>query len=176
MFKTLIVKMLELLKYKNINYACRHGMKIGDDCLFDTDVWYGSEPELIEIGSHVRLTKGMKFITHDGSMWVIREKYPEMINANKYGKIIIGNNVNIGWETIIMPNVKIGNNVIIGAGSIITKDIPDNSVAAGIPCRVISSIDEYYQKNKGNVLFHEPTSQDKRRKLGEYIKHYNSTL
>ena len=75
-----------------------------------------------------------------------------------------------------MPNVKIGNNVIIGAGSIVTKDIPDNSVATGVPCRVIGTIDDYYQKNKSDILFHEPTSQDKRRKLDEYIKHHHSTL
>ena len=176
MFKILAAKLLELLKYKNVKYAKRHGMIVGESCLFDTDIWFGSEPELIEIGNHVRLTKGVKFITHDGSMWVIREVYPEMAKANKYDKISIGHNVNIGWETTILPNVKIGNNVIIGAGSIVTKDIPDNSVATGVPCRVIGTIDDYYQKNKNDILFHESTSQDKRRKLDEYIKHHHSTL
>lgn len=176
MIKTLVAKILEILRYKNIKYAHRHGMVMGKDCLIDTDVWFGSEPELIEIGDHVRLTKGVKFITHDGSLWVIREKYPEMKKANKYGKILIGNNVNIGWETMIMPNVTIGNNVIIGAGSIVTKDIPDNSVAAGVPCKVIASVDDYYLKNKDSVLFHESTNQDKRRKLDEYVKHHHSAL
>ncbi len=47
-----------------------------------------------------------------------------------------------------MPNVKIGNKVIIGAGSIVTKDIPDNSVAVGSPARVIGTYDAYVEKNQ----------------------------
>jgi len=51
-----------------------------------------------------------------------------------------------------MPGVNIGNRVIIAAGSIVTKDIPDNSVAAGIPARVIKSVDDYLQKAMVNSL------------------------
>ncbi len=49
----------------------------------------------------------------------------------------MGNNVWIGGGAIILPGVTIGDNVVIGAGSIVTKDIPDNVIAAGNPCRVI---------------------------------------
>ena len=52
--------------------------------------------------------------------------------------VTIGNNVWIGGSVTILPGVKIGNNVTIGAGSVVTKDIPDNVVAVGNPCRVIS--------------------------------------
>lgn len=59
----------------------------------------------------------------------------------EYGKeITIGDNVWIGGSTIICPGVHIGNNVVIGAGSVVTKDIPDWSIAAGNPCRVIRQI------------------------------------
>ena len=51
--------------------------------------------------------------------------------------VIIGDNVWIGGVAIIMPGVTIGNNVVIGAGSVVTKDIPDNTVAYGNPCRVM---------------------------------------
>lgn len=61
-----------------------------------------------------------------------------------FGKIEIGDNVHIGWNTIIMPNVSIGNNCVIGAGAVVTKSIPDNSVAVGVPARVIESIDEKF--------------------------------
>lgn len=61
------------------------------------------------------------------------------------GDIIIGNNY-IGTRTTIFPGVHIGDNTIIGAGSVLTKDIPDNVVAAGIPCKVIRSRDEYIKK------------------------------
>lgn len=48
--------------------------------------------------------------------------------------------------------VRIGNNCIVGAGSIVTHDIPENSVAVGTPCRVICSLDEYYEKRKKKAL------------------------
>lgn len=55
-------------------------------------------------------------------------------------EIIIDNNVWIGYSCIILKGVHIGKNSIIGAGSIVTKDIPENSLAAGNPCKVIKSI------------------------------------
>lgn len=70
----------------------------------------------------------------------------------EYGKeIIIGNNVWLGGNTVICPGVHIGNNVVIGAGSVVTKDIPDWSFAAGNPCRVIRKITD----NDKTKLFHE---------------------
>ena len=54
--------------------------------------------------------------------------------------VAIGNNVWIGGSVTILPGVKIGNNVTIGAGSVVTKEIPDNVVAVGNPCRVIRTI------------------------------------
>lgn len=51
--------------------------------------------------------------------------------------IVIGNNVWIGMNAVILPGVKIGDNVVIGAGSIVTKSIPPNCIAGGNPCRII---------------------------------------
>lgn len=63
----------------------------------------------------------------------------------------IGNNVWIGTGTTILPGVKIGDNTVIGAGSVVSKDIPANVVALGIPCKVFRDINEndmkYYNKN-----------------------------
>ena len=55
--------------------------------------------------------------------------------------IIIGDDVWIGANVTVLPNVKIGNNVIIGAGSVVTKDIPDNVIAVGNPCKILRKID-----------------------------------
>ena len=67
-------------------------------------------------------------------------------------KVTIGDNVWIGGNTIILPGVHIGSNTVIGAGSVVTKDIPDWVVAAGNPCRVIRKITEddkkYYYKDR----------------------------
>lgn len=51
--------------------------------------------------------------------------------------VIIGNNVWIGGGAIIMPGVTIGDNVVIGAGSVVTKDIPSDKIACGVPCKII---------------------------------------
>ena len=89
----------------------------------------------------------MKFATHDGGLWTLR-KNGLLENADVMGRIRIGDNCNIGWNAIILPGVTIGKNCVIGAGAVVTKDIPDNSVAAGCPARVIESMDEYYNKVK----------------------------
>lgn len=54
--------------------------------------------------------------------------------------ITVGNNVWIGGNVSVLPNVKIGNNVVIGAGSVVTHDIEDNSIAYGNPCKVVKKI------------------------------------
>lgn len=70
--------------------------------------------------------------------------YPKTRNsAYEYGKeVTIGDNVWIGGNAVVCPGVHIGNNVVIGAGSVVTKDIPDWSLAAGNPCKVIRQITE----------------------------------
>ena len=79
--------------------------------------------------------------------------HPDSRNSGyEYGiGITIGDNVWVGGSVDINPGVHIGNNVIIGSGSVVTKDIPDNMIAAGNPCKVIHEITEedrrYYYKN-----------------------------
>ena len=70
----------------------------------------------------------------------------------EYGlDIVIGDNVWLGGSVSIMPGVHIGSNVVIGGGSVVTRDIPDNVLAVGNPCRVVREITEedrkYYYKN-----------------------------
>lgn len=93
----------------------------------------------------MKITSGTRFITHDGSTWVFREQtgYERVI---RYGKITIQDNVFIGNNTIILPGVTIGRDSIIGAGSVVTKDIPPGSVAAGMPAKVISDVQSFSQK------------------------------
>ena len=64
----------------------------------------------------------------------------------RQGEITIGNNVFIGAGSRILYDVTIGDNVIIGAGSLVNKSIPSGTVAAGVPCKVIGSFEEYQRK------------------------------
>jgi acetyltransferase-like isoleucine patch superfamily enzyme len=63
--------------------------------------------------------------------------YEPMIQKNRKTKIKIGNNVWLGAKTIVMDGCDIGDNSVIRAGAVVTKSIPDYSVAAGIPARII---------------------------------------
>lgn len=104
-------------------------------------------PELVSIGSNVEVASGVKFIVHDAIHTVINQDNHSGVNvAENVGEINIGDNVFIGAGTIILPGVNIGSNVIVGAGSLINKNLPDNSVCVGIPCRQISTYEEYVRR------------------------------
>lgn len=84
----------------------------------------------INLGDNVQLAPGVCLISSNHSETNILDHKPA-------DPIIIGSNVWIGAHAVVLPGVKIGENTIIGAGSIVTKDIPANCVAAGNPCKVI---------------------------------------
>ncbi|MCI7575393.1 MAG: acyltransferase [Bacteroidales bacterium] len=109
-----------------------------------------SSPGLLKIGNNVAITANVTILTHDFCSWVFRNLYNDYIPGRK--KVVIGNNVYIGQRAMILKGVTIGDNVIIAAGSVVTKDVPSNSVVAGVPAKILSSLDVYYQKRKQNML------------------------
>lgn len=96
---------------------------------------------LIEIGDNVTLAPRVHILCHDAST-------KHFLNYTKIGKVKIGDNVFIGAESVVLPNVSIGDNVIIGANSTITKSIPAGCVVAGNPAKIICSTKEYLQRQK----------------------------
>lgn len=135
-----------------IGYARSIGVEIGDNCRLInlTAGTFGSEPYLISPGNHVTITSGVKFITHDGGVWVFREQHPDI---DVIAPITIGNNVFVGVNSIILPGVSIGDNCIVGAGSIVSRSIDSGMVVAGGPARPIGTIDEYWEKVQSKALF-----------------------
>lgn len=132
-------------------YLREMGVKVGEGCQiygYPEDI-FGSEPYLVSLGNHVEITSGVRFITHDGGVWVLREQAPDM---DVFGPIVVGNNVFIGFNVIILPGVTIGSNCVIGAGALVTKDVPSNVVVAGVPARVIESLDEYRVKCQAKAM------------------------
>jgi acetyltransferase-like isoleucine patch superfamily enzyme len=135
-----------LNEYTNTPFFRAHGLRIGEGCrIFSKNPHetFGSEPYLIRIGDHVTITGGVKFITHDGGTWVFRLEDPDF---DVFGPIEVKDNVFIGIGTIVMPGVTIGENSVIGSHSVVSRDIPPNSVAAGVPAKVIMSLEEYRAK------------------------------
>ena len=114
---------------------------IGSKIYGNSPSMWGTEPFLIRIGSNVHITDGCRFVTHDGGTLILRRRSPEL---ELTFPITVGDNVYIGIRSLIMPGVKIGNNVIIGANSVVTKDIPDNTVCVGSPARKIKTVEQYY--------------------------------
>ena len=116
------------------------GGSVGDNVhILSSSIDMG-EPYLLSIGNNVTIT-GVKILTHDASTF-------KSLGYTKVGKVSIGSDVFIGYGTIILPNTTIGSKVIVGAGAVVAKDIPDNSVVAGNPGRIICTYDEYIEKNK----------------------------
>jgi UDP-3-O-[3-hydroxymyristoyl] glucosamine N-acyltransferase len=151
---------LKYLGYSDEDYARAIGVKIGKNCIISTRLW-GREPYLIEIGNHVRVTSGVSFIIHDGGVWVFREEIPSI---DVFGKIKVEDNTYIGNNVVILPGVKIGKNCVIGASSVVTKSIPDNTVAAGNPARFICNTDEYKKKMIPLNLDTKLMSEEEKRK------------
>lgn len=137
-----------------IKYLRGVGVKIGEDCTIYVptktfiDVQY---PWMITIGDHVRITEGVKILTHDYS-WSVLKRMPDDENLSgggilgASGHVVIGNNVFIGMNSIILRDVIIGDNVIIGVGSIVTGNCEPNSVYAGNPAKKIMSLERFNQR------------------------------
>lgn len=129
------------------------GAHIGNNVDFVMSQNFGSEPYLITVGDNTTVSFDCAFVTHDAATRVIRN----LPDGNKetviYGPITIGKNCFIGCRSTILAGVSIGDNSIIGACSLVNKDIPSNVVAAGVPCKVICTLDEYRKKHEDDFLY-----------------------
>ena len=141
--KKLIRSLLNRIRgVQSIEKLKKRGLKVGervtimDEVIIDpSHCWH------IEIGNNVILAPRVHLLAHDASTKLF-------LNHTRVANVKIGNEVFIGAGAIILPGVTIGNNVIVGAGSVVTKDIPSDSVAVGIPAKVISSLEAYIAKQK----------------------------
>lgn len=109
-----------------------------------------TRPCLVSIGDDVDINVNFQLLTHDWCTHVFRNKFHDFLNSS--GQVSIGNNVYIATNVTVLKGVTIGDNCIIGAGAVVNKSIPANSVAVGVPCRVVCSIEDYYNKCKSRSL------------------------
>lgn len=117
---------------------------------------------LVFLHDNVKVASNVGFVTHDIIHSMLNHRPGGGNFVEKIGCIEVMNNVFIGSGTRILYNTRIGNNVIIGSGSLVTKDIPDNSVYAGVPARRICSFDEYVEKHKAySESFRKKYGRDK---------------
>ena len=102
----------------------------------------------VTIGNDVGMSHDVDILTH-GFWGSVLEGYPR-----NFGKVSIGNNVILGWKTVVMPGVTIGNNITIGANSTVTKDLLENrGIYVGSPAKLIGSAHEVGEEAKIAMLF-----------------------
>lgn len=147
------------------------GAKIGNNVEFILNQNFGSEPYLISIGDNTTVSFDCAFVNHDAATRVIRNLPDGHKETVIYGPITIGKNCFIGCRTTLLPNVTIGDNSVIGACSLVNRDIPSNVVAAGVPCKVICTLDEYRQKHKKDFLYMVSLPYEKKKEF--LLKHFN---
>lgn len=141
--------------------------KTGNDVWMEQPIYfdYGSNTEvgenffantncvILDVAK-VKIGKNVMFAPNVSIYTAGHPIHPDNRNsAWEYGiSVTIGDNVWVGGNVVINPGVHIGDNVVIGSGSVVTKDIPSNTVAAGNPARVIKEITEedrkYYFKKR----------------------------
>jgi maltose O-acetyltransferase len=136
--------MLQILK--------RQGLIVGENCsIMGECILDPGHCWLIRIGNNVTLAPRVHILAHDAST-------KRRTGYTKIGVVEIGDDVFIGANSTILPNVKIGSNSIIGANSLVSKNIPENSVYAGNPAKFICTIDDYF--NKIHILMKERPKYD----------------
>ena len=136
--------------FLNPPFFCDYGSNIfvGKNCFINYNCTVLDNGK-VRMGDNCMLAPNVSIYTAGHAL------YPDSRNLGyEYGiDVTIGNNVWIGGNTVILPGINIGDNVVIGAGSVVTKDIPAWSFAAGNPCKVIRKITEedkefYYKQRK----------------------------
>ena len=119
------------------NWGCKN-VYIGKDVFINSNVFFEDDADIV-IGNNVKVGKGVHFITVNHMISPILRKQNLIISK----EINIKDDVWIGSNVTILPGVTIGKNSVIASGSVVVKDIPDNVIAAGNPCKVIRKISLY---------------------------------
>lgn len=134
LFRKVIHHVGNILRYLQMLYLKSAGVTIGKNTMISFRAKIDVRRGEVIVGDNCTITYGCVILSHDGSA--------KQINPQKdgKGKVIIGNNVFIGVNTVVLPNVTIGNNTVIGAGSVVTKDLPEGVVALGNPAIATSEI------------------------------------
>ena len=151
--------------------ALKDGLRAGKGVTVMGGVNFGSEPYLISLGDYVRISSKVLFVTHDGGIHAFRD-LPEYKDIVKFGAIKVGAHTFIGANSTIMPGVTIGSRAVIGAGSVVNKDVPDETVWAGVPARQICTLREYAERCRNAMpqdFDHDALAKDRKAYL---IKRY----
>jgi maltose O-acetyltransferase len=118
------------------------GLSMGTNVRFAGEVFLDpSHCALICIGNNITFAPKVRIIAHDAST-------KQFLGFTRIGRVTICDDCFIGDSVVVLPGVTIGPRAVIGAGSVVSKDIPENSIALGNPARVICSLDDYLRRRR----------------------------
>lgn len=117
--------------------------QMGDRCSIQMNVVF-TDPKHVRLGNNVSLT-GCTLFGHDGAVQMLKRKTG--LTLDSVGKIDILDNVFIGHQAVIMPDVTIGPNSIVAAGAVVTRDVPPNTIVGGVPAKPIGNVDIFLQRS-----------------------------
>lgn len=125
-------------------YLRRHGNfhQCGENCSILTTTVF-TDPAYVRIGNNVHFSS-CTLIGHDGSIAMLNRAYN--VKLDSVGKIDIRDNVFIGYNAIVLPNVTIGPNAIVAAGAVVTKDVAEGDIVAGVPAKPIGRVEDLVKK------------------------------
>ena len=134
-----------------VSYAKRIGVNCQDDLTIYGSSYsmFSSEPYLVTLGRNVFISVGVNFVCHDGSTLPFRKDIPDLELADE---IVVGDNVFIGMGALILAGVTIGSDCVVGARAVVTKDVPDGTIVAGNPARVVTDTSEFLSKAQKKSL------------------------
>jgi maltose O-acetyltransferase len=123
-----------------LEWYTRHGLTVGERpkliAPFDLD---GSHCWLISIGDDVTFAPGVRILAHDASTLLT-------VGYTRIARVTVGNRVFVGADSTILPGTTMGDDVVIGAGSVVSSDVPDGTIAVGAPARPIGLAAAYRDK------------------------------
>ncbi len=123
----------------------RMGMHIGNDVLLPPSTWIDvPHCYLISIGDHTGFGEQCMLLAHDAQM-------DEYLDAARIGRILIHPSCHIGARTIVLGGVEMGPRTIVGAGSVVSRSLPPDSVCAGSPAKVITSLEDYLERHRRKI-------------------------
>jgi maltose O-acetyltransferase len=131
--------------YPSVEWMVKRGLRVGRDVYIgDTVAFDHGFLWLISIGDESVIASDTRIVAHDGStkLWT---------GYLRVGRVDIGKRVYIGVRCIVLPGVRIGDESVIGAGSVVSRDIPERTVAAGNPAVAIATLDEFAARHRARL-------------------------
>lgn len=129
-------KVRSFLRSLYLKRLLRNGLRVGQrfqmekGCNIDAVC-----PWLIEIGDNVTFASNVCVLAHDAST-------KKITGYTRVGRVSVGDNVFVGYGSIILPGVSIGSDAVVGAGAVVTKDVPAGKVVAGVPAKIVGDVSE----------------------------------